>query len=208
MKAYDAPTLAALGMGGLVVRNFLYVHAKTSAGVAAPFGFWSGEGAVSVNVIDAQTRLTVSRTYQGTGAILDWPQIVGQMGLDVRTAEVVLSPLHVEVENMVRGHVVKHAIAEMHRGLFDINTGQIVSAPYPEFLGKVNGAPIETPAAGGEASVRLRLVSTVEELTRTNTAKKSDESQKLRSNDRFRRYSGVAGTINLWWGEARSEGKP
>lgn len=206
MKAYDAPTLAALSKGGLVLRDFLYLYAKTSGGVVTPFGFWSGENTVSVNVVSAQSRQVEARTYQGTGAVLDWPQIVAQIGLDVRTLEVVLSPLHAGVADMVRGHVVKHALAELHRGLFDVQTGQIVSAPHPEFLGKVDGAPIETPAAGGEASVKVRIVSSVDELTRTSTAKKSDESQKLRASDRFRRYAGVAGTISVWWGEAKAEG--
>jgi hypothetical protein len=43
------------------------------------------------------------------------------------------------------------------------------------------------------------------ELTRTNPAKRSDETQRLRSGDRFRRYSGTAYQWPIWWGEAKAK---
>jgi hypothetical protein len=80
----------------------------------------------------------------------------------------------------------------------------LVAAPVPRFDGQVNGAPIDTPAVGGEGGVKLSVVSHTRVLTRTNAAKKSDETQKLRSGDRFRRYSAVAGQWDYWWGEAKA----
>lgn len=54
---------------------------------------------------------------------------------------------------------------------------------------------------GGEGGVELAVVSHTRMLTRTNPAKRSDESQKLRQGDRLRRYSGVAGEIEFFWME-------
>lgn len=47
------------------------------------------------------------------------------------------------------------------------------------------------------------MVSVATSLTRSLALKKSDEAQKRRSGDRFRRYSDVSGAVDVWWGEER-----
>jgi len=122
-----------------------------------------------------------------------------------RTIKISLSPISEAVRKAIREYDARLAPVEIHRGLLDLDTRNLIAPPRPRFVGEVNGAPIETPAAGGEGSVSLSVVSHTRALTKTNAAKKSDETQKLRGGDRFRRYSDVAGQIEFWWGEKKGK---
>lgn len=79
-----------------------------------------------------------------------------------------------------------------------------VANPRSRLVGQVNGAPEMTAAIGGQSVRTIKVVSHTRELTRTNSAKRSDETYRLRGGDRFGQYSGTAGQWELWWGEARS----
>jgi len=62
--------------------------------------------------------------------------------------------------------------------------------------------PIDTPAAGGHGSITLAIVSHTRELTKKNTARRSDESQRLRGGgDRFYQYCDTPRTWPVSWGE-------
>lgn len=205
MRTYDSNTIAALSKASTIQRVFLYVRGKDSGGSPVNFGFWNGVGDVSVSVVSAIDGATESRTYIGGGSLIKVPALPLRIGLEARTIEVTLSQIHTSVRDMVYGNNIRHAVTEIHRGYFDTETGQIVSTPYARWLGKINGAPEEIPAAGGEGSIKLRIASNTRDLTLTNPAKKSDESQRLRSDDRFRRFTGVAGRVGVWWGESQRE---
>jgi hypothetical protein len=109
------------------------------------------------------------------------------------------------VQLAVRGYDLRLAAIEIHEGYLDLSTHQLLAPPVVDFVGWVNGAPITTPPAGGQGSITLNCVSHSRMLTRTNPAKRSHESQKLRSNDQFRRYSTVAAQWQYWWGEREPE---
>lgn len=204
MQPYDSNTIAALNAGGLIKRELVTIRGKDLSDTPVQFNFWSGEVDVTVSVVSGVDRTTESRNYVGGGSLLSVDPLPLVLGLETRTINVTLSQIHSSVQSMVRGNNIRHAVAEVHRGLFSISTGQIVSTPYPRFFGKVDGAPIETPAAGQEGSITLSLVSNTVELTRINPALKSDASQSLRSGDRFRRYADASGQVDVWWGEAQS----
>jgi hypothetical protein len=80
----------------------------------------------------------------------------------------------------------------------------LVDPPYPHFVGFINKAPVTRAKTGGSGGAVAESVSRTRELTVINPAKKSDETQRLRSNDRFRRYAGVAGNWSIWWGEKKN----
>jgi len=67
----------------------------------------------------------------------------------------------------------------------------------------VDGASVETPEVGGEGAIRLTAASSNIDLTKTSPALKSDETQRLRSDDRVRRYSDTAAQIEVFWGLAK-----
>lgn len=200
---YDAETIAALESGQLVLRDFLYIRGKDSGGSAANFGFWTGVDDIILNVVSAIDGSTESRSYVGGGTLLDVPQIVDTIGLEARSIDFGLSQLHPTVQDMLRANNIRVAVVEMHRGVYDPATWQLVSTPFPRFLGRVDGARLETAAIGGQGGITLTAISNAIDLTRSNPALKSDETQRLRSDDRFRRYADSAGDIAVFWGLTR-----
>lgn len=201
---YDSETIAALQAGALILRDMLYVRALDGSNVEHDFGFWMGEDDVTITVVKAtDPAASESRNYAGGGALLDIDPIPYQLGIVAQTINIKLSQIHATVQDMLRGYNIRLAEAEVHRALFDVSTGNIVSTPFPRFYGLVEGAPLETPAIGSDGSVSLAVTGISIILTRTNPALKSDEQQKLRGGDRFRQYSDAAGSYDVWWGEAR-----
>jgi len=206
VKTLDVATQAAIRDRSRVIpRNFMVVLAKPlGGGEPVPFGFTDFGEDVLVNVIDGETGQTVGHTYYGDSApIAKMDQIPLKIGLEVNNVQVELNPLHPVVQLMARGHDLRNVKVQIHRGYLSPESMLLVAPPRIRFLGQVNGAPERTAAVGGQSVRTLRLVSHTRELTRTNPAKRSDETQRLRGGDRFRRYSGVAGLWRrtIWWGE-------
>jgi hypothetical protein len=207
MSAYDAATIAALEAGALELRWMLYIRGLDGSNAEHDFGFWDGPDNVTATVVKAtDPTATESRAYIGGGSLLSdgVDPIVYQLGLTAQTINVKLSALHSSVQDMVRGYNIRLAEAELHRALFDISTGLIVSTPYPRFCGIIESAPLTDAQVGNEAPVTLSITSISIDLTVTNPATESDEQQKLRSDDRFRRYSDGANPLAVWWGEKAS----
>jgi hypothetical protein len=107
---------------------------------------------------------------------------------------------------MVRANDVRGAAIEIYRGLFNPATMAMVASAKSRFLGVIDGAPIVTPAEGGEGSVTLRCVSTTRELTLTNPEVRSHASQLARTNgeDDFYIDTAVVGEWDIAWGQKRA----
>lgn len=209
VKTLDVATQGAIrNRSAIVPVNFVTVFAKDrGTGAEAIRGFWNYPETVAVNVVDGETGMVVSRTFVGDGAITDIDPIPLTIGLEDRTISITMSQIHAGVQELVRGLDPRFAPVQVHRGNLDPSSGLLVAAPRIRFMGKINGTPINTPAAGAEGSIVLNIVSHTRELTRTNPAMKSDEQQRLRSGDRFRRYSTTAAKWPYWWGEEKSTGE-
>lgn len=201
VRVLDVDTQAAVrDRAAVISRNFVLVTKGSDR-----WGFTDYGEDVTLNIVDGETGSTVSRAYFGDNApIVSIDPMPLKIGLEVDTTEIVLGQLHPAVLDMVRGHDIRGAQVQVHRAYLSRVSMLPVAAPRIRRLGQVNGAPIETPAPGGFGSVTLQVVSHTRELTRTNPAKRSDEQQRLRDGDRFRRYSGTAGKWEIWWGEGRS----
>lgn len=206
VRPLDVATQGAIrNRNAIVPRNFVLVTAKDRADDSAKVhGFWDDAENVVTNIVSGEDGSTVSHTFRGDGSIVECDPIPMRIGLEVRTVQLVLNPLHPAVQALVRTDDPRFAKVEIYRGLLDPASMLLVAAPRIRFLGRVNGAPIDTASIGERSRVTLKLVSHTRELTRTSPAKKSDETQRLRSGDRFRRYTGVAGEWPIWWGEEKS----
>lgn len=208
MRSVDVDTYNALRDApeqGFEERNLLTVYARELDGVGGQmFCFWNDLDIVDIYVMGGQTGTTELRSFVGDGAILKMGRIQLTSDLTIRTVKVTLSQIHSTVLNMARGFDIRGARAEIHRVLFNPQTGAVIAQALPHFVGKVNRAPTDTPPTGGEGNMDLEIVSTTRELTRTSPAKKSDETQKRRQNDRARRYTGTA-NVDVWW--AKEKGK-
>lgn len=202
MENWDAATIAARGSSELKARYLVYIRGKQLDGDPQPFGYWTGEDDIELNVVSGLDGSIEARSFVG-GVITELDPIVSSIGIDARTTSVYLARSVPVAVDMVRGFNIRHAPIEIHRADFDPSTGELVANPLCIFLGKIDGAPIERPAIGGGGTIDIRCVSNSVELTRTNPAKKSDQTQLLRDGDRFRRYSDTA-TLMVWWGEERA----
>lgn len=206
MRSAPANTVALLNAApeaGISVRDFVYFRT-----VLGPFvyGFYNDiDPTISVAVIDGQTGSTVTREYQGAGALHSISDIPLTVGLNVRTVTVNLSNIHPTVQEMVRGRDLRNAWVEIHRGLVDPATGRLVDPPMLHFMGTVNEANPRRPAVGGSGGIAITVTSITNELTRTNPALFSDVTLSRRSGDRFGRYLDIMGDKKLHWGADPNE---
>lgn len=203
---FDAETQAALASGAVVLRDFLVVAGKTLGGSAKVFAYWTGEDNVSANVLPLGEETPVSRNFIGGGTLLSVPPIIDAIGLEARSINVGLDHISSAPESpmdMVYGHNVRVARVELHRGVFDPGSWNLVSTPHLVFAGRIDGASVDDATPGGEGGLSIDMMPSAIDLTRTNPAMESDEQQRRRLSDRFRRYGDTAGQVETWWGQEK-----
>lgn len=103
-------------------------------------------------------------------------------------------------ETMVRGYDTTLAPIRLHAVMFDDTTGALLgSRRY--WKGFIDSLTITTaPQDSGSSEIVARCVSSARLGTLTRAGKKSDESQRRRSGDRFRRYGDLGTVKNDVWG--------
>lgn len=200
MRIYSAGTTEYLtSQAHLVAHGLLWVSARNrQSGQEETLGLWTGDDHQDF-VIGGQTR-----TYFGAGNVLDLGGITSQAGLEVRMQRFRLNALTDEVAMLLRGYDPRLAPVEVHRALFSPDTLQLVAEPHRLFTGYVDEAPIQTAAKGGTSSAELVAGSSARSLTIPLSFRKSDQTQRSRSGDRFRRYIDVSSQVDVWWGERRA----
>lgn len=209
MRGSDFDTIAALGRArrdGLIPRYLVSITARPLAGGApAQFCFWNGLLPLDIEVVSGATGLLETRPFQADNALLSVGKLRLTSDLTIRPASFRLNPAHPAVKSMMSAFTVRLAPVEIHRGLLDVDTRLLVAPPRCRFLGFVETVQRPRSAAGQETSFTFNCTSETVQLTRTNPAKRSDESQRRRSGDRMMKYAEVAAEWEIHWGEA--EGK-
>lgn len=179
---------------GYAARWLLWVTPKDLlTGALVDFGIWSGDDHQTITVDG------VPRLYYGAQGAFGVDPVKYGTGLSIRTQGVSLSGVSPEGEQLVRGYNLRLAAAELHLALLDPQSFAIIDIQRM-FKGVVNRAPFSTPAIGGVSTISLELVSSLRGMTKMLGLRKSDESQKLRSADRFRRFGGLANAVSDPWG--------
>jgi hypothetical protein len=206
MRDADPAFLTALANAktkSTVTPRFIYFKAKSRDETPAPYnvGFWNGDYTVNVpSIIDGETGELVSRVYVGVGITLRIPGIPRVSDLTVQTISVVMSQISPLSQALVRTNDIRLAKIDIHEGI--IENGVLVSRPELTFLGEVDGEAIETPAAGGEGSLTIQVVSdAIRSLTIINPARRSQAFQRRRSGDNFGKFSSRVRNIKVQWGE-------
>lgn len=186
---------------GIVPRRFLRASVKDrDTGEIVHMDFWTGDENITVDVISGVTGAAETRTYIG-GVGLKIGNIPRTADLTIQTVEVSLSAIPVECQALVRTYDARLAKAEINVGLLDPATRLPVSDPVIEFLGEIDGAPIETGAAGEESLINFQVRSdAIAMLTRTNPRKRSHEGQKRRLDDEWGRYANSVKSWQVPWG--------
>lgn len=178
----------------LIERLLLWIEPRNrGTGTPDGFGFWTGRDVVTVGIVDAWTGATVARNFDGRGSIVDIPSIRYASGLDIHPVDISLSLHHDGVRAAVRTLEARAARAQLHRLTLHPETREVVGVERA-FKGNIN------LANDSDGVVVLQMVSTVRSLTIKANRTKSDAFQRLRNDDRFRRYKAIAGEIDIPWG--------
>lgn len=186
--------------GALLEILMMWIEARDRAsGEIHGIGLWQGEDPESIRVTDMFTGVTEPRPFLSLG-IISVGSIRYETGLDIRPVSVTLSSLSEPVEAAFRLYEARGARTQIWRRSYDPESRLPLGEPEARFKGFVNSAPMERPEPGGEATIEVQLVSTARLLTFPSERKKSDEAQRLRGDDRWRRYKGTTRAWDVPWG--------
>lgn len=181
---------------GVSIRQLVWLEARDRAtGAAAPIGLWSGAENATF-VIQGQ-----ARTYLGAGGLVSVEPIRSRAGLAVQMQRIVLSGIAPEAAIAVRGRDIRMAGVEIDVLHLTPVTGAEIGIERV-FEGQVDRAPIDTGAAGGEATITITAASAARHMTKGLTALRSDANQRRRGGDAFFQYAAV-GQVRVWWGQQR-----
>lgn len=202
-RALSEPVFAALQARKTVARDFMWLVVRDrSTGEAVSDGYWSDVGQIQAAVIDPNTGGSQTRTFYGSGTLIQMADIPMVLGVSGRNVEIRLSGVADRVNNLVRTYDCKQGQVQVFRGMFDPQTRTLIDAAFPRFVGYIDNISIPTPAEGQQGDVTLTCVSHARELLRSNPDTRSDVSQRLRSaSDNFFQDVGVVGEWELFWGK-------
>lgn len=203
MRAISLENQAALAARALVARDFLWFVARDrTTGAAVPVGFWSDIENVSAQVLDPDTLLPVVRSYYGAGGLITIDDIPSVSTIQVQDVHIRMSQLDEQVANAVRGYDTKQSRVEVHRGLFDPISRDLVAPAVVRFVGFVNVIEVHTGAENEDGYVDITCTSHTQELTRSNPATRSHADQQIRApGDAFFIDAAVVGDWEFQWGE-------
>lgn len=176
-------TYNALGQAeerGIAPRDFVWIKARNADNEIEDIGIWSGNVPVTAKVIRPRDGAEVTRVYQGIGGLMQVPAVPMTMKLEVRTIQITFSNLSPEIINAVVAYNPKNQPIEIHRGLLDPATMNLVDPALCRFDGRINGAPFKRAKTGNDGFVTLRCQSHAVSLAKGSPAKLSDEWMKRR----------------------------
>ncbi|ODA67678.1 hypothetical protein A7A08_01713 [Methyloligella halotolerans] len=186
---------AALASGQVKRALFLWCDAlDPDTGGPAPAGFWTGKGSVEIG----------GRTYYGSGALIKPEAISAVSDMSIQGMKVTLSGLDPETNALVRGSTVGQRPIELHTGIFDPRTHELIGDLIPRFVGIVDDAEIVTPEAGGTGGNALTCESHARALTISRTDTRSSASQHQRDpNDDFYKYTSAQRGKPIYFGRKK-----
>lgn len=177
-------TLAALAnapVNGIVPRDFVWIQAlNKDTDAVEEIGFWSGNVPVSASVILPSNGEEEARNFVGMDGLMQVPTIPMTMKLEVRSVKLVFSNLSGDVINAVLVYNAKGRPVQIHRGLLDPQTMNLVDPATCRFDGYVNRIKIRRAKAGNDGLVEIECQSHARTLTVASSEKFSDEFFKRR----------------------------
>lgn len=202
MRSTTSEVVAALAERRLVARDFLWIVVRSfETGDAVADGQWSDVGNITVDVVNPNTGGSVSRSYFGSGTLIQISDVPLVANLTVQTVAISMSQVSDRVQELVRAYDCKQAQVEIHRGLFDPDSRALVSPAECRFVGFVDTIEIKTPSENEAGSVILNCKSHSQELTRANSSTRSHADQQARlEGDTFFEDAPVVPLWELFWG--------
>lgn len=202
MITLDSSTQSALSSTRQVPRDFLEIKARDRSNGAIITDFlWSGIEEVEQAVIDPFTGQEKSEIWFGAGHMVGIGTIARVSNLTITRTVIRLSEISDRVNDLIRGYDPKYGSVVLYRSFIDPETGKFVAAGRPRFVGQIDNIEITDPEEGGVGGVEVTCKSKLQDLTRSNPAKRSDSYQRLRNeNDTFRKYVASIGQREFTWG--------
>lgn len=206
LGANNATALSEARDKGIIPVRFFTVTVKDrSNGDPVTFCLFTGDDTLTCDVISGVDGSNDSRDFTGS-VNLKIGDIPRASDLKIQEIEVSFSALAPICQSIVREHDPRLARVEIHSGWLSPTSRIMVDEAELDFIGEIDGAPIQTAAAGGESIIKLKVVSfAISMLARTNPRKRSFEGQKLRSGDEFGKYRNGVSTWRVPWGEKESK---
>lgn len=205
MRAISVANQTALAQRALVARDFLWFVARNrETGDPVSVGFWSDLENVQAQVLNPDTLTAVTRNYYGAGGLIEIEGIPAVSTIQVQDVTIQMSQLDEQVQNAVRLYDIKQARVEIHRGLFDPVSRNLVAPAIVRFVGFVNLVDIRTPRENEPGGVQITCVSHTQELMRSNPSTRSHEDQRYTRDpdDFFFADAGVAHAWDYQWGDS------
>jgi hypothetical protein len=133
--------------------------------------------------------------------MLNVGDLTSEATLNVRSLDIDFSAVSPAVKTALRQYEPRFAPVQVHVIFFDPLTNNMIGTPVRVFKGWLNKAPIKTPAKGGMGSARISMLGHSRMLTRTLSARRSNENQQKReAGDAFFQYADISGTVITPWG--------
>jgi hypothetical protein len=183
---------------GIVPRDFVTIRALNIATDAIEeIGLWSGVLTVSAPVIRPGDGVEEARTFHGAAGLMQIPPIPMAMKLDVRTLRLIFSNLSPAVLNATLVYNPKGRVVQVHRGLLDPSTMNLVDPAICRFDGYCNRVTIKQAKAGNDGQIILECQSHARELAMGSAEKFSNQFFKRRGAEQP--YLNIQ--YNVVWGE-------
>lgn len=208
MRAISPENQTALSGRALVARDFLWFVARNrTTGLQENVGFWSDVDNVSAFVLNPDTLTPVLRDYYGAGGLVSIDDIPSVSVIQVQDIHIRMSQIDELVEQAIRLYDLKQARVEVHRGLFDPLTRNLVAPAVVRFVGFVNLVEVHTPSENEDGFVDITCVSHTQELMRSNPATRSHADQQVRwPGDNFFADAAVVSEWEMDWGGSSASG--
>lgn len=210
MRVYSAAEQAYLESGKPIgFWFFLRFTVKDGDGDPVVFDFSDMDDDETVTVIDPSDGSDSVRDYLGGGHVLDIEDITYVEGNQIVTTEIRLSALSEDVIDMVTNHNCARQRVEIHEGLINADSMQLVDKPGCVWFGVIDGIKPVKEAMAGETANKEYLVTVanhLREMDRGNTALRSKQVVAQRDGDGIGKYLREVGFWRLRHGmENKSE---
>lgn len=202
MRAIADENYAALAAGQLIARDMVrFVVRNRETGAPVEDMYWSDVYTVSAAVIDPDSGSPVTYQFSPAGGLITISDIVLVSNLTVQTVQIKLAQVSSRVQALFRTYEAKQGVVQIWRGMFSVESHELVAAAEPRFNGTIDQAPITTPKENDYGDITITCTANTQELTRANSDTSSDASQRRRSaSDNFFQDVAVVGNWEMNWG--------
>lgn len=169
---------------GIVPRDFVTIRARNrDTGEIEQIGLWNGAISVSAPVIRPDTGEADERVFQGLAGLMQVPAIPMTMKFEVRSIKLVFSNLSPAVINAALVYNAKSRPIQIHRGLLNPDSMNLVDPATCRFDGYVNRVQIKRAKSGNDGSIWIECQSHARQLSMGSPEKFSNEFFKGRGSE-------------------------